>query len=523
METFLSCARLRIFIRTFVTLFLIFQALACKHEPGIPAAPPNIDLSSSFYCEIDAGNPSAGTFKVRFYVNGLTLDNATIQFPAVVPGTFQILDLGQFIKNFRAFDEDHKEVTVTQTSTNQWALSDPENTRILEYEASETFVNPSTVFPPSGTSIDTHAELLNMAALLGYPVGLRERDYYVAIKRAPDWSVGTSLPRNDDGLFYAPDYDFLLDNPVLLGALTNSSFTIVNTDITVTTYSEGNKVSHSKVTEIVKEALADAQKFLKVLPVDHYSFLFYFNNENASGAHEYSNSSVYVMPNESAFPTYYSETLKNLAAHEFFHTVTPLSIRSEVIADFNFAIPTPSQHIWLYEGVTKWAEIFMQYRSGSIDIDALFVVLGSRISVVRIIDPNYTLTQASLDCFKSDPRQHSPLYTKGSLVAMLLDIRLLELSGGTMGLRELILDLSTDYNPHQPFPEATFFDVLVSKTYPEIEDFINRYINGTELLPLVEYFDKLGITYAAADNSLTIQPSPTTAQRNLFNKWSVNF
>ena len=37
----------------------------------------------------------------------------------------------------------------------------------------------------------------------------------------------------------------------------------------------------------------------------------------------------------------------DMAAHEFFHIVTPLNIHSEIIEHFNFATPTPSQHLWL--------------------------------------------------------------------------------------------------------------------------------------------------------------------------------
>jgi predicted metalloprotease with PDZ domain len=100
---------------------------------------------------------------------------------------------------------------------------------------------------------------------------------------------------------------------------------------------------------------------------------------------------------------------------------------------------------------------------------------------------------------------------------------LLELSNGEKGLRELILELIETYGPENAFTDATFFAVLKSITYPEIEDFINRYIKGTDALPLTEYFDKLGIEFDPVESNFSKNPAPTTEQEAMFAQWSVNF
>jgi predicted metalloprotease with PDZ domain len=100
--------------------------------------------------------------------------------------------------------------------------------------------------------------------------------------------------------------------------------------------------------------------------------------------------------------------------------------------------------------------------------------------------------------------QYPNIYQKGALAATLLDIRLLELSKGTRGLREVINQLYKDYGVKRAFSEKDFFDEFVRRTYPEINDFINRYIKGSEKLPIEEYFSKLGIEYkefAGVDSS----------------------
>src|SRR3972149_3932465 len=87
------------------------------------------------------------------------------------------------------------------------------------------------------------------------------------------------------------------------------------------------------------------------------------------------------------------------------------------------------------------------------------------------------------------------IYMKGAVVAALLDIRLLDLSNGERGLRDVINELSHKYGPKKPFNEKTFFGDFTAMTYPEIADFFNRYVKGTEPLPLKEYYEKIGINY----------------------------
>jgi predicted metalloprotease with PDZ domain len=105
-----------------------------------------------------------------------------------------------------------------------------------------------------------------------------------------------------------------------------------------------------------------------------------------------------------------------------------------------------------------------------------------------------SLRDLSINAYKY-PDQYQNIYEKGPVTAALLDIYLLKLSDGKKGLREIILELSKKYGVHKTFNEDTFFDEIVSMTYPEIRTFIDKYIIHAEPLPLKEYFGWLGIDY----------------------------
>jgi predicted metalloprotease with PDZ domain len=242
----------------------------------------------------------------------------------------------------------------------------------------------------------------------------------------------------------------------------------------------------------LKSILKAESDFTKGLPVDRYVFLFYFGPFSA-GAWEHSYSSEYVMKDDTLTDAYAGE-LVSIVAHEFFHVNTPLNLHSELIEHFNFEKPVMSQHLWLYEGTTEWAAQILQLRDSLITLDQYLQAVQSKMRAADNYNPSLSLTELGVHSTEMQD-QYPNIYQKGALVSGLLDIRLLQLSHGTKGLREVLLQLSKEYGKKRAFSEEKFFDVLVASTYPEIRDFVDRYIRGTDKLPTREYFRSLGIEY----------------------------
>lgn len=515
----------------FVLIFSVLFLVSCNEDENKkaidPSDPGEVDLSTSFYYHIDLTDRGDDTFKVLMVVDELTDANKIFQFPATVPGVYDIFDIGRFVINFKAFDEEGNELTVTQLNTNQWELSNPAATHIITFEVKETFDNPPSehsIYLMGGTSFEDDHALLNTFDVLGYPTGLKERDFYLRITKPSNWKISTSLPKTDEGLYYAEDYDKFVDSPFMIGDITTASVTVDGAKIGINVYSKADQISASQVLRDVEQVMEDASAFLDGLPVDRYNFLYFFDNSpGVGGALEHSYSSVYTLGDQ-PYSESYGDFLRDISAHEFFHIVTPLNIHSEIIEDFNFAVPTASQHLWLYEGVTEWASQMMQYRNGSITTPALLNDFRAK----KIRADNYhnalpmSLVEMSLTCYTTGGSQFGNVYNRGALVAALLDIKLLELSNGERGLREVILELIETYGPNNAFSEADFFDVLIEMTYPEIEGFIDLYIKGTTTLPMEEYFNKIGVSFILATNTLSEMPTKTTAQQFLFDKWRVN-
>jgi predicted metalloprotease with PDZ domain len=216
---------------------------------------------------------------------------------------------------------------------------------------------------------------------------------------------------------------------------------------------------------------------------------------DATGAWEHAYSSAYTLP-ESTFTVQTGAAITWMAAHEFFHIVTPLNLHSEIVERFNYERPIPSRHLWLYEGVTEWAAQKLRQEGGLAPLEDYLAELAAKARRDRQhYDTTYSLTDLARTSYETvGARQYGNIYQRGALVAGLLDIRLLELSGGARGLRSLVLELSRDYGPKRPFPEDSLIDIVIARTHPDIRDFFSRWVEGAQPLPLDEYYGKLGVT-----------------------------
>jgi predicted metalloprotease with PDZ domain len=475
---------------------------------------------------IDLNDRADDSFKVTAWVGGLTEANAVYQFAATAPGTYQVMDIGRYVRSFEALDAAGRSLPVERVSVNQWKLGDPARVRTLRYAIAETWDTPvdrHQVYLMCGTSIERDHVLINPHAVIGYPSGMQARPIRLRIAYPAGWKVGTALERDRSGAYVAEDFDRLVDSPILLGRLTEARTRVTGVPVEIYTYSRTGKIRSSQLLGAMDDMLQAAGRFLGKLPVNRYTFLYHFDDRPA-GAWEHSLSSEYVLQ-ESAFTDSVGRYVKDIAAHEFFHIVTPLNIHSEIIEHFNFVTPVPSQHLWLYEGTTEWAAHAMQLRAGLKSPDEYLAKVIEKMRIDRArYDSTWSLRELALTSYSDSGQvQYANIYMRGALTAGLLDIRLLELSGGQRGLQDLIVDLTHRFGKRRAFPESTFVDTLAGMTSPEIRDFFNRYVWDSQRLPIADYYGKLGIRLLEAPDGtperFAIDPAPTPAQKLLRDAW----
>ena len=465
---------------------------------------------------VDVRQRASHTIGVSLHVDSLAPGDTLFQFAATAPGTYQTMDIGRFVRGFTAVDARGRTIPTKKISTNQWRIAAPRRVRAIRYRVHDTWhasEREFRVYPMAGTAIEPEHALLNWHAVIGFPMTQQGSRYRVQVLRAHDWQVATAL-REAGGAFEAESFDALVDSPVLMGRLTTERLCVTGVPVQVAVYSPTSKVTATQLAGAMRSMLEASGKFLGVLPVDRYVFLFDFApvaKDDATGAWEHSYSSAYTLAEES-FTADSGDAITAMAAHEFFHIVTPLHLHSEIVERFDYQRPVPSRHLWLYEGTTEWASEKLQLEGGLESLEAYLAELAAKARRDRQqFDTTYSLTDLARTSYTAaGARQYANIYMRGALVAGLLDIRLLELSGGTRGLRSLVLDLTRDYGVSRPFPEDSLIDIVVARTHPEIRDFFTRWVEGAQRLPLEEYYGKLGITVEKNGQGVPTRFAPAT-------------
>ncbi len=486
--------RFRVSARMPISAILFLAACASSGPTTTPSA---VSEAEPLAYTVDLTDRTGDTFKVRLQVDDLGPANAIYQFASTAPGTYQVMDIGRFVRLFEAVDASGAIIPSEQVSTNQWRISRPEDVAEIRYELAETWDTPveeNPIYMMAGTSIEDDHVQINGQAVFGYPTGMQTRPLRIDLLRPEGWIVGTALETDAAGRYRADNYDHVVDSPILTGTLSVASLNVRGTAVDIFTYSKTGAVKSERILDAVREILNAAADFLGELPVDRYAFLFHFEDVTM-GAWEHSYSSTYTYA-EADFEQLLPVSIPSVVAHEFLHIVTPLNIHSEIIEQFNFVEPTPSEHVWLYEGTTEWMAQISQVRAGVIDGETYLARLSQKLQANDGFDPQWSISDMSLKSYSAKgQREWGNIYQRGAIVAGLLDLEILSRSQGRRGLREVILELAAKYGPDSAFDEAGFFDEIAAMTYPEIRPFFELYVRDTRPLPLRELFARVGVEY----------------------------
>lgn len=433
-------------------------------------------------------------------------------FPAMVPGTYEVYDFGRFISNFKVSGKNGEVIKITKVNVNTYKLSPANKIDKITYDVDDTFDKtdlPGTkdkiVFEPGGTNFEDGKNFsINTHCMFGYFRGLTNRNFILEFEKPAGFYPATGLSDIKLGaskdVLTVFDYHDLADSPIMYFLPDTASIMVANTKVLVASYSPRKLITANFIANTLAELL-DAQKnYLGgQLPVTKYAFLFYFNDRptlsGSNGALEHSYSSFYVMPEYDSLSL--QQQLRDVAAHEFFHIVTPLNIHANEIGDFDFNNPQMSEHLWLYEGMTEYAAHHAQVKAGIINLDQFLNTMMQKYQTsLEVYNDTMSFTHMSKHVLEEKIHtQYANVYEKGALISMCLDLLLRDLSNGKYGTQNLMKDLATKYGKNKSFNDADLFNDIEKFTYPEVGEFLRKHVGGKSPLPIESIFARAGITF----------------------------
>lgn len=500
----------------------------------------SVSAQKGYQYTIDLTHVVDDRVKVTIVPPAQSTDQAEFQMPKIVPGTYAISDFGRFVTGFEATDAAGTPLPVDYIDQNRWLIRGAKGMKQISYWVDDTWdfkgAGPK-IFEPGGTNIEADKNfMVNTFGFCGYLEGQKEVPFEVIVKKPDGFYGSTALVATKTGAtedtYLVSDYSRLADSPMMYCMPDTAWQNVGGANVLVSVFSPNKKVSAKAIMRDISEIMAAQKEYLGgKLPVEKYAFLIYLtaggSGSGGMGALEHSYSSMYFMPetNEEAA----GRMMRDVAAHEFFHIVTPLSIHSEEIQYFDFIDPKVSMHLWLYEGLTEYAAGHVQVKQGLITKDQYFRIVQQKITMANFMNDTVPFTVMSAGCLDKYKSQYINVYQKGALIGLCLDIQLRKLSGGKMGTQELMRELAKSYGKDKPFKDNELFDKIVSLTYPEIGTFFKKYVAGSTPIPYAEILAMAGLRLEPIANRETIslgkidlKPNRTTGRMQITDVSAMN-
>lgn len=451
-----------------------------------------------------------------------------MSLPAWIPGSYLIRDFARQIEAISARSH-NKAVAVRKTGDHTWRCAPVKGPLQVEY------VVYAWDLSVRGAHVDERHAFFNGTSVFLRVHGQENEPCHVLLQAPPharNWKVYTSLPeaidhpqsatRHGFGMYRAPDYDALIDHPVEMGtpqvlqfrahgALHELVFTgvIPNLDL---------KRIAADVKRICTTQIEFFEPDTRQAPFldssDRYVFMTTVTDNSYGGLEHRASTALMasrrdlpVLGRTEAGEGY--QTFLGLVSHEYFHTWNVKRIKPAAFAPYDLSRSNHTTLLWVFEGFTSYYDDLMLLRAGVISDGDYLRMVGKVISSVHSTPGRLkqSVAQSSFDAwtryYKQDENSPNALvsyYTKGSLIALGLDITLRQATQGQRSLDDVMQLLWRRYGRDfyqgqgKGVPETALPALIREATGVNVSSFIERHVFGTEDVPLETLLSQQGIS-----------------------------
>jgi predicted metalloprotease with PDZ domain len=454
----------------------------------------------SHYAEIDAMVPSANQKSLEVFM------------PVWTPGSYLVREFARNVEGMAAFDDAGKTLAIEKTRKNRWVVSGVSGASVrLHYRV---YCREMTV---RTNWVDENFALLNGAASYISPVGDLHRRYEVKLELPAGWKLSISgLQEREANHFVAPDFDTLVDSPILAGSPTVHEFTVDGKKHFLVNQGESALWDGPRSARDTQKIVEQNLKMWGSLPYEKYVFLNLI--VDSGGGLEHKNS-VCIMAGR-----YSTRTRRgylgwlDLVSHEYFHAWNVKRLRPVALGPFDYESENYTPDLWVAEGFTDYYAPLNVRRAGlSTDAEILFSgapadrdrdSLSARIEMLqntpgRLVQP---LGSASFDSwiklYRPDENTGNSAinyYLKGSLVGWLLDAHLRHLTDGKKSLDDGMRLAFARYSGAHGYTDDQFRAVMSEVAGQDLTSWFHKYVQDVEELDYTEALEWFGLEFKKPD------------------------
>ena len=448
--------------------------------------------------------PQNHYFEVEMTLSDFKEKELNLKLPVWAPGSYLVREFSKNLNLVKAFDENGKEIQVVKKTKNTWTVNSNGEKKIkVKYEVYSFELSVRTSF------LDLTHGFVSGSCVFMYVDGYKEKKGTLEIVKPTFFkTISTALPKASisiakDGSesFEFANYDQLVDCPIEIGNQVVFDFMASGVKHTVAMYGEGNYDIPSLKRDMAKVIETETAVF-GVNPNKEYVFIVH-NVVEGQGGLEHCNSSTLSVNRWTYGGSEYVNFL-NLVAHEYFHLWNVKRIRPIELGPFDYDQENYTSLLWVMEGFTSYYDELLLLRAGFYTKEEFLNKLQGSINYVEgsVGSRVQPVAHASFDAWIKAyrPTENSSnttmtYYTRGYVLGAIFDAMIIDHSKGKQCLDHFLQHLYKKFyvELNRGFSEAEFKTELEKFTGKNLDDFFKKYINGTEILPYAEVFDKVGL------------------------------
>jgi predicted metalloprotease with PDZ domain len=437
-----------------------------------------------------------------------------LSMAAWIPGSYLVREFARHVSGMTAH-QGKRLVSLQQLDKATWTASCSGKTALVvtylvyAYDTSvrAAFLNAQRGFF-NGTGVFLRVE------------GCEDQAQQVALPALPKgWRAATAMPAvkvdaAGRGVYQAENYDALVDHPFELGDFWRGHFTAQGVPHEFVVAGALPDFDGARLLADAKRICETEIRFWhdKKKPA-HQRYVFMLNAvEDGYGGLEHRDSTALIAARRDLPQTGQAKdapltdgyvTLLGLISHEYFHTWNVKRLKPFEFAPYNYTQENYTELLWFFEGFTSYYDDLLLLRAGLIDEARYFSLLGKAVSGVLATPGRkaQSVAQSSFDAWvkyyradENTPNATVSYYTKGSLVALALDLTLRACSAGSLdAVMRLLWQRSKAAAGQGGITEADILSALQEVAGRSVAAEFQAWVHGTDDLPLAKLLKSVGV------------------------------
>ncbi len=440
---------------------------------------------------------------IEMDIKGLSQNKLNLHLPVWTPGSYLVREFSKNVESFSAASG-AKAVAFTKTRKNVWQINTQGLSSVkVKYRFYSFEISVRTAF------IDVTHAFLATSNMFFYPEGGLNLPSTIHINPYKNWDkVSTSLDMvgNDPFTVKAPNYDILYDSPIEVGNQDVFGFKAAGVNYEVAMYGGGNydkerlKKDMAKIIEVETAIFGEN-------PNKRYVFIVH-NYSKGGGGLEHLSSTVLGAARDGYAKESSYEGFLGLVAHEHFHLWNVKRLRPIALGPFDYENENYTTNLWIAEGFTAYYDNLAVRRTQLFPVDHY---LGALAADFNTIDntPGTKLQPLAMASFDAWIKSYRPdentvntsisYYNKGAVIAMLLDLEIINDTQGKQSLDDVMRYMYNEYykNKKRGYTDAEFKQAVEKFAGKNMDEFYRKYINGVDNIDYDKYLGYAG--YKAVD------------------------